>query len=102
MYFFVLRLLVKCEVEVEDGLLQKFSQVNFLPSLGEDYLYSLTITVSQLLTVTTSVSPLVASFLERGRFRMATNILGCSIFENLIIKDTSQNNLGMVQLNIGR
>jgi hypothetical protein len=33
---------------------------------------------------------------------MATNILGCSIFENLIIKDTSQNNLGMVQLNIGR
>lgn len=43
------------------------------------YLYSLTMTVSSFLQVRMSVSPLLSSFLESGRLRMATKILGSSI-----------------------
>lgn len=54
-YLFVVRLLVEREVEVEDRLFEELGQINFLPAWNDLYLYSLTITVSQLLTVTMSV-----------------------------------------------
>ena len=46
-------------------------------------------TVSEFFTEMMSVSPLAPSFLERGRLRIATRILGCSIFKILIITPNS-------------
>jgi len=80
-YLFIMSLLVKSEVEVENGFLQILGQIHLLPAFTSDYLYSLTMTVSEFFTEIMSVSPLELYFLERGRLRIATRILGCSIFK---------------------
>lgn len=79
-YLFVAGLLVEGEVEVEYGFFEELGEINFLSGWMDAYLYSLTITVSPFLTETMSDSLRDAYFLERGRLRMATRILGCSIF----------------------
>lgn len=73
--------LIEGEIEVEDGFFEEFGEVDFLSEWGEGYLYSLTMTVSPVLMATMSLSPLDDYFLERGRLRIATNILGCYIFK---------------------
>lgn len=83
-YLFVLGLFVEGEVEVKYGFFEVLGEVYLLPGLDREYLYSLTMTVSEFLTETMSPSPLLSSFLERGRLRMATRIFGCSIFKILI------------------
>lgn len=79
-YLFVAGLLIEREVEVEYGFFEELGQINFLSAWIDAYLYSLTITVSPFLTETVSDSFRDAYFLESGRLRMATRILGCSIF----------------------
>ena len=84
-YFFILGILVKGEVKIENRFFKKFGEIYFLSMFTVIYLYSLTITVSEFFTEMMSVSPRAPSFLERGRLRIATRILGCSIFKILII-----------------
>ena len=84
-YFFILSILVESEVKVENGFFEKFGEIYFLSVFTVIYLYSLTITVSEFFTEMVSVSPRDPSFLERGGLRIATRILGCSIFKILII-----------------
>lgn len=78
-YFFVVDFLVEGVIEIEDGFLEELGQVHLLSVSVSTYLYSLTITVSLLFTVTMSCSPLDNYFLDRGRLRIATSILGCYI-----------------------
>ena len=88
-YLLVVAVLVEGEVEVEDGFFEEFGEIDLLPLFGGGYLYSLTITVSAFFTEIMSLSPRVLYFLESGRLRMATRILGCYIFKILIISDKS-------------
>lgn len=77
--FFVIGILVISEVEVESRFFQVLGQIDFLSELTSKYLYSLIVTCPPAPTRTMSVSDLWISFLFRGRFLMATVILGVSV-----------------------
>lgn len=74
----IIWMLVIGKIKVEGSLFKILSQVNFLPTSLHGYLYSLMMTCPCVPILTISVSFLCNSFLLRGRFLMATVILGVS------------------------
>lgn len=80
-YLLIIGILIESEVEIEYSFLKIFGEIHFLSEYRMHYLYSLTITVSRFLTLMISVYALDYSFFESGLFRMATKILGSSIFK---------------------
>ncbi len=88
-YLFIGGLLIESEIEIENCLLKILGQIHLLPEFRLwCYLYSLTMTVYLFLTAMMSVYPFDYSFFDKGRFRIATKILGSSIFKLYIIEDS--------------